>query len=88
MNVDKLTRAVLRKYGNYLPAIATRLRLVSPNISYWFNKKRHKYLKRIISQDVEKKFDKPDFSYSIDRQSQIFIMWWDEKFTPLLLKFV
>lgn len=34
MNVDKLTRAVLRKYGNYLPAIATRLRLVSPNISY------------------------------------------------------
>lgn len=86
MNVDKLTRAVLRKYGNYLPAIATRLRLVSPNISYWFNKKRHKYLKRIISQDVEMKFDKPDFSYSIDRQSQIFIMWWDEKFTPPIVK--
>ena len=88
MNVDKLTRAVLRKFGNYLPAIATRLRLFSPNVGYWFNKKRHEYLKKIIGQDINLKFDKPDFSYSIDPKSQIFVMWWDEKFTPLLLKFV
>lgn len=82
MDVDKLTRAALRKYGNYLPAIATRLRLVSPKIWCWFNNKRHGYLKKIIGKDVDLQFDKPDFSYSIDRQSQIFIMWWDEKFTP------
>lgn len=86
MNVDKLTRAVLRKFGNYLPAIATRLRLFSPNVGYWFNKKRHEYLKKIIGQDINLKFDKPDFSYSIDPKSQIFVMWWDEKFTPPIVK--
>lgn len=86
MNVDKLTRAVLRKFGNYLPAIATRLRLVSPNMCYWFNKKRHEFLKKIIGQDVNLKCDKPDFSYSIDPESQIFVMWWDEKFTLPIVK--